>query len=79
MNRTKDQLYELRIESWNQALAETSLTDCPIVHCGDEASCAKYAAENGFQWRNNKSFLCGGYWYNAETQTSLYLIPSSYV
>jgi hypothetical protein len=67
--------YELRIETWDQAFAKNSLFDLPIVHIGDKASCEQYAKDNGYVWCAQKNFLCCGYWYNAETRTTLYPMP----
>jgi len=55
------QMYNLRRQKFDDIDAD--IHDLPVVFTGTFQACTDYATKEGFEWRNNKRFLFGGYWY----------------
>ncbi len=69
---------ELRLESFQDCIAEVTLTKLPVVFQGTPAQCRNFAEKAGYTWKDSRRMLFGGYWYKAPTkdQESSCLHPS---
>jgi len=55
--------YSLKLQTFQSMLNDVPMTDLPDVFTGDSADCKAYAERYGYQWKDSRKMLFGGYWF----------------
>lgn len=61
------QMYNLRRQTFKDCIADVLIHDLPVIFTGTFQDCTTYATKEGFEWRNSKQLIFGGFWYRKPT------------